>query len=97
VVADELRELYGGRLRRVLLFGSWARGDAHAEADVDLLVVLDQVDSVWAELQRMDDILWRHSFENDTVVSALVIDESRFHDPEAPVVMRAKVEGVALA
>jgi predicted nucleotidyltransferase len=96
-VADELRELYGGRLRRVLLFGSWARGDAHAEADVDLLVVLDRVDSVWAELQRMDEVLWRHSFDNDTVVSALVIDESRFHDPEAPAVMRAKVEGLALA
>src|SRR6266508_6497279 len=37
-VAGDLRALYGGRLCRVLLFGSWARGDAHPESDIDLLV-----------------------------------------------------------
>jgi Nucleotidyltransferase domain len=41
-VAGELRALYGRRIRRVLLFGSWARGDAHPESDIDLLVVLDR-------------------------------------------------------
>jgi predicted nucleotidyltransferase len=96
-VAGELRELYGGRLRGAFLFGSWARGDAHAEADIDLLVVLDRVESVWEELRQMDGILWRHSFENDTIVSALVIDEARFREPEVPAVMRAKIEGLALA
>lgn len=96
-VAAELRELYGRRLRNVLLFGSWARGDAHPEADVDLLVILDRVESVWSELRRMDEILWRHSFGNSTVVSALVIDEKGFLEPEVPAVMRAKIEGLALA
>ena len=37
-VADDLRGLYGARLRKVLLFGSWARGDAHPESDIDLLI-----------------------------------------------------------
>ncbi len=44
-VARDLRGIYGERLRDVLLFGSWARGDAHPESDVDLLVVLDEVSS----------------------------------------------------
>lgn len=29
-----------GRVRRVVLFGSWARGEAHEESDVDILVLL---------------------------------------------------------
>lgn len=29
---------------RILLFGSWARGDARPDSDVDLLVVLSRVD-----------------------------------------------------
>ncbi len=95
-VAEDLRRLYGSRLRRVLLFGSWARGDAHPESDIDLLVVLDRVDSVWDELDKMDEILWRHSFENDTVVSAVVVAEADFADPEAPAIIRAKIEGRAL-
>jgi hypothetical protein len=35
---------FGARLREVLLFGSWARGDAHEESDVDVLVVVDGLD-----------------------------------------------------
>src|SRR6266487_7089782 len=74
-VAGDLRALYGGRLCRVLLFGSWARGDAHPESDIDLLVVLDRVESPWEELRRMDEILWRHSYRNDAVISAVPAGE----------------------
>lgn len=68
-VARDLRELYGNRLKEVILYGSWARGDAREESDIDLLVVLDRVDSVYAEIERMNDIAWRHSLDNYTVVS----------------------------
>ena len=95
-VAAELRDLYGERLRKVLLFGSWARGDADPESDIDLLVVLDHVDSVWEELRRMDDLLWRHSLENEIVVSTVVIGESRFDEPDVLALIRAKLEGRAL-
>jgi predicted nucleotidyltransferase len=92
-LSEDLRELYGNRLKRVLLFGSWARGDAHPESDVDLLVVLDRVESPWEELRRMADILDRHSVDNDTVVTALVVAERDVAQPASPVVIRASVEG----
>jgi Uncharacterised protein family (UPF0158)/Nucleotidyltransferase domain len=93
-VARDLRRLYGERLTRVLLFGSWARGDAHPESDIDLLVVLDQVDSAWDELRRMDPILWRHSFDNDTVVTALPVAADDFEERRGPVLVRAQAEGL---
>jgi predicted nucleotidyltransferase len=37
--ARQLEAAYGGRLRQVVLFGSWVRGEAHEESDVDLIVV----------------------------------------------------------
>jgi predicted nucleotidyltransferase len=94
-VTEELRDLYRGRLRSVLVFGSWARGDAHPESDIDLLVVLDHVESTWSELQRMDEVLWRHSFENDTVISALPVGEADLQRGR-PVLIRAQAEGVAV-
>jgi len=97
VVAGELRRLYGDRLRRVLLFGSWARGDAHPESDIDLLVVLDQVYSVLDELRRMDALLWRYSFENDTVVTALPVAEADVDERKRPVLVRAQAEGLLVA
>jgi hypothetical protein len=96
-VAKDLRVLYGGRLRQVLLFGSWARGDAHPESDIDLLVVLDRVDSPWEELRRMDGILWRHSYRNDAVIAAVPAAERDLRDAAHPLLIRAHAEGRALA
>lgn len=95
--AEDLRALYGDRLRKVVLFGSWARGDAHPESDIDLLVVLDRVDDPWREHQRMDDILWRRSLDNTTVVSALIVSAADFARTRRPVLIRARAEGLAIA
>jgi len=72
-VAMDLRRVYKRRLRAVLLTGSWARGEAHPEAAVELLVVLDSFADRWAERRRMERTLWRHSVRNDAVVIALPI------------------------
>jgi hypothetical protein len=38
--ADGLRSLFGSRLLELRLFGSYARGEAHEDSDVDVLVVV---------------------------------------------------------
>jgi len=96
-VAQDLRRLYGDRLRKVVLFGSWARGDAHPESDIDVLVVLDRVDSWWKEHERMSETLYRHSLDNDTVVSAYVVSERDYAVAQRPVLARVRSEGKPIA
>lgn len=96
-VAADLKNLYGDRLREVILFGSWARGDAHPESDIDLLVVLEAMPSPWPELRQMDDILWRHSYDNDTVVSAHPADKRAFEEAATPLLRRVRIEGRRVA
>lgn len=40
-VVSRALSVHGARVRGVLVFGSWARGEAVAESDVDVLVVVD--------------------------------------------------------
>ena len=37
----EVRELYGRRLKNVILYGSYARGEATDDSDIDMAVVLE--------------------------------------------------------
>ena len=48
-----LRAMYGDRLERAVLFGSRARGDAHAESDYDVAVFLRNMDDRGPELHRL--------------------------------------------
>jgi len=42
---ERLTAKFGGRLLELTLFGSYARGTAREDSDVDVAVVLDQVNS----------------------------------------------------
>lgn len=92
-VAADLRDLYGDRLRDVILFGSWARGDAHPESDIDLLVVLDEVESSWEERKRMEDALWMRSLEHETVICTVPISEDDMRARRTPLLINIRREG----
>lgn len=96
-VARDLADIYGERLKDVVLYGSSARKDAHPESDIDLLVVLDRVPSRQAELARMSDILWKHSLANDTVVAEIPVSEAEYRDLADPLLSRVRAEGISVA
>ena len=56
VSAPHSRTLYGDRLERVVLFGSRARGDAHADSDYDVAVFLRDLADRWHEIRRLSAI-----------------------------------------
>jgi predicted nucleotidyltransferase len=51
----EFAAIYGDRLVKLVLFGSHARGEATAESDIDVLVVLKGPVDDWEERQRTSE------------------------------------------
>ena len=92
-VAAKLRELYGPRLKQVVLFGSRARGDADRESDLDLLVVLEGATDPYAEIRAMDELQWNETMETGIVVSAIPLSEHEFAEPRTMAIRSARVEG----
>jgi len=69
-VKAELQRLYGDRLAKVILYGSYARGDYPEESDIDFLVVLkDEEIDVGQELRTMSHPLYKISYDNDIYIS----------------------------
>jgi hypothetical protein len=93
-VTRDLERLYRDRLRGVVMIGPWARGNAHPESELELLVVLDSVGDRWDERRRMDRVMWRHSIRNDTVVVCTPVTEADLERAETPQLARAAAEGV---
>jgi predicted nucleotidyltransferase len=49
-------EAYGGRLERVVLFGSRARGDHRPDSDYDIAVFIHDPGDLWDELGVLAEI-----------------------------------------
>ncbi|MEI9930234.1 MAG: nucleotidyltransferase domain-containing protein [Rhizomicrobium sp.] len=62
-IKNELRVLYGTRLKRVLLYGSRARGDHRPDSDYDILVVLEGQIEGWPDrkLATLSDKILRET------------------------------------
>ena len=51
----EINNIFGDKLRKVILYGSYARGDFDDESDIDVMVLVDMQDE---EIEKKwDDIL----------------------------------------
>ena len=44
----------------------------------------------------MDEVMWQHSFANDTVVTELPVSEADYRKADSPVVIRARAEGFSV-
>lgn len=73
--AKAVRDLYGDRLKGILLFGSRARGDATAESDYDYLVLLEEPFDYTEERYRLSTLAFELTKDNG---------QSIYFKPEPP-------------
>ncbi len=93
----ELKALYGPRYRGLILYGSYARGEADEGSDVDLLLLLEgPVDAV-QEVLRTESAVWPLSLESDYVLSVLPVSLEAYEHAEEPFLWNARQEGVPAA
>lgn len=70
-VKKELAALYGERLAKLILYGSYARGDSREDSDIDFLVVLhDDNIEPGAEILAMSKPLSQLDSQFNTFISA---------------------------
>lgn len=81
--------------QQIILFGSYARGDASPDSDLDLLVVKDEVDSTRAEAARIYRALADLTIPIDVVVVRTAYVQ-RYGDLVGTVVRPALREGKVL-
>jgi len=93
--ADILRISLGNHLRRILLFGSRARGDAQDESDYDFLVIVDNRTHTIRELVLDAGVEMLNRY--DQVFGAVLYNENEWQDAKCfPFGWNVENEGIAI-
>ena len=90
----ELRSLYGERLKDVILFGSHARGEARADSDIDVMVVLRGDVAPGREIDRMIDVITELSLKYSVLLSVVPVAEDKYLRRNSPLLLNVRREGV---
>jgi predicted nucleotidyltransferase len=90
-----LGRLYGDRLKGVYLYGSRARGEAQPDSDVDILVVLDEIDHYYGELERTAALVSSLSLRYDVSISRMFLPASEWRQGEGPFLLTVREDAVA--
>ncbi len=89
-----LRDRYGERLVKLILFGSHARGEATEDSDVDVLAVVKDLGNPGEELFQASDDAAAVSFDYDTLIGLVLASEEEFYAKKTPLLLNVRREGV---
>ncbi|MEG3848956.1 nucleotidyltransferase domain-containing protein [Microcoleus sp. herbarium19] len=93
---SHFEQLYDDRLTQMVLYGSQARGDAHPDSDIDVLVVLKAPVQAGEEIDRTLQIVADLSLQNDVVISCHFMNEERFTNYQGPLLRNIRREGILI-
>jgi predicted nucleotidyltransferase len=91
-----LNEMYGERIERVVLYGSRARGDAHADSDYDVAVFLRDMPDRMAEMNRLADLSTAILDDTGELIHAMPYRAGSYNDPRMPLMHEIRAEGIDL-
>lgn len=96
---DEVKIILGNRLKKIVLYGSYARGDYNKSSDVDIMILTDLADK---EISKYSNIIWEKcadiEIDKGVIISPLIRNIDSFNSwlNVKPFYMNIVNEGVVL-
>jgi len=91
----ELKKYFSSRLKKIILFGSRARGEHSQESDYDFMLILDKVTK--KDKEFVDKLESKMLLSHFVLFSTFLLDENELISRRyEPFVMNIKREGIIL-
>jgi len=79
-VVKAAKDSLGNKLEKVILYGSYARGDNDSDSDIDIMVLANVLNKdCWKERAKIRKITGSLDLEHNIFVSMTVIDSATFY------------------
>ena len=95
-IKSYLIERYGDKIREIILYGSYARGEATKDSDIDLLVLVDDSVNPSDVRRSLSDLLFDILLEKGELISVVVLPKTFFENYNYPFVINVRREGIKI-
>ena len=91
---EKAEKLYGQKLKNIILYGSWAKGQATQDSDIDLAIVLDGEVAPGKEIDRLIDVITDINLKYAVLISVYPVSEKDYHTVKSPLLLNVRSEGL---
>jgi len=91
---EKTENLYGSRLKNIILYGSYVKDRATEDSDIDLVVVLDGDVAPGEEIDRMIDIITELNLNYGILLSVYPVSEKKFNTVDSPLLLNVRKERI---
>jgi len=95
-VKQQFQDFFQDDLITLVLFGSQARGDATADSDIDVLVVLKNKQIRQSKREEVLDFIGDLCLEFGVLVSCVYVSQVQFETEKSPLLLNIRREGIIL-
>lgn len=93
---QDLIALYGSKLHKVILFGSYARGDFHAESDIDVMPVINGLSVANLHRDALFDITYPYLLQDQIRVAIVATLTNQYERADTFLLMFVHKDGIDL-
>ena len=97
---NQVRELLGIRLKKIILYGSYARGDYNKHSDVDIMILTDLTfEEIEEYRDKISDIAYDIELSTGIILSPVIKNLEKYNSRInfVPFYKNVEKEGVVLA
>ena len=91
----KIENLYGNKLKDIILYGSWARGEATENSDIDILITLKGKVIPGKEIDKMIDIITEFNLKYEILLSIVPVSENEYNTINSPLLINVRREGIS--
>ncbi len=98
-ILEEVKQILGNRIKKIILYGSYARGDYNKSSDIDIMILTDLTAE---EISKYSLLIWEKcadiEIDKGIVISPLIRNLDNFNSwiKVKPFYMNIQNEGVVL-
>ncbi len=92
----ELQKLYGDQLVALILYGSYARGEAHEDSDIDVAMILKNYERPALEINRTSAVASQLSLDYDSLIALVPLREHEWREKKSFFMNNLRAEGIEI-
>lgn len=77
-IEKSIRESFGEKVLKIILFGSYARGDYNFESDVDIIVLVND-ENLYKYRKRRVKIILKYLDKHNILLSIRIVEANKFN------------------